>query len=345
MDFVAGILEWISQRESLLSGAAALIVLVSVLISGVGLAYRALNKRNPGPLNDKSERADNDQKITLRTLSAPAPFDIHFADSDGLKIAYAVSGNGPVNVVMAPGIISHLNVMSHLPLMRNTLNELGSFARVVAFDKRGQGLSDPCMHIPDLEQRAHDIGAVMDAAGMDKAILYGISEGGPMCIKFAHDFPERVAGLVLLGTTSTWVQRDDFPIGLAEKMLDAMAKSWGNGTLRDIFYPGISREVMDDEAYKGFEKLVSTRDSIRQLVAYMKETDVRGLLPEIQCPSLVIHFSGDLAVPMRMGRALADGLPNAEFLEASGVDHADLTHSPEAVARVKEFSEALATQT
>ncbi len=341
MEFVSGVLDWISQRESLLSGAAAIIVLVSVLASAFGLAFRALKRRNRNPSEREYKNTDSSQKISLRKLTAPAPFDVQFADSDGLKIAYAVSGDGPINVVMAPGIISHLNVMSHLPPTQNTLNELSTFAKVVAFDKRGQGLSDPCMQIPDLEQRAHDIDAVMDAAGMDKAILFGISEGGPMCIKFAHDFPDRVAGLVLLGTTSTWVQREDFPIGIPEKMLDSLPKAWGNSTLRDIFYPGISREVMDDEVYKGFEKLVSTRDSIRQLVAYMKETDVRSLLPKIHCPCLIIHFSGDLAVPIRMGRAIAEGLPNAEFLEVSGVDHADLTHSPEAVSRVKEFARSV----
>ena len=104
---------------------------------------------------------------------------------------------------------------------------------------------------------------------------------------------------------------------------------------------GLTSDEMDDETYKGFEKLVGSRGSIRQLVAFMKETDVRGLLPDIKCPSLVIHFSGDLAVPMRMGRAVAEGLPDAEFLEVSGVDHADLTQSREAVARVKDFSYAL----
>lgn len=341
MEFISSVFEWISQRESLLSGAAAIIILVSVLASGFGLAYRALNLRNRNPAESGNEAIGYPQKITLKTLSAPAPFDIQFATSDDLKVAYAEKGDGPINIVMAPGIISHLNVMSHLPPMRDTFNELSSFAKVVAFDKRGQGLSDPCLHVPDLEQRAHDIGAVMDAAGMDKAILYGLSEGGPMCIKFAHDFPDRVAGLILLGTTSTWVQRDDFPIGLPEKMLDSMARTWGDGVLRDIFYPGISRDEMDDETYKGFEKLVGSRGSIRQLVAFMKETDVRGLLPDIKCPSLVIHFSGDLAVPMRMGRAVAEGLPDAEFLEVSGVDHADLTQSREAVARVKDFSYAL----
>ena len=341
MEWFASVTEWIAERETLLSGSAALIVLMSVIVSAIGLAYRALSRRDKQAHAGGDEQAAPVEKITLKTLSAPAPFDIQFAESDGLRIAYAIQGQGPIDVVMSPGIISHLNVMSHLPPIRDTFNAISSFARVLAFDKRGQGLSDPCMRLPDLEQRAHDIASVMDAAGMDKAVLYGISEGGPMCIKFAHDFPDRVAGLVLLGTTASWVQREDFPVGLPERMLDRLPNAWGTGTLRDIFFPGISRDVMDDETYRGFEKLVSSKGSIRQLAAYMKETDVRSLLPEIRCPSLVIHFGGDLAVPLRLGRALAEALPDAEFLEVSGVDHADLSQSPEAVTRFREFAQSV----
>jgi len=308
--------------------------------SSIGLAYRALSRRDASTPPAADSQAPDDDKITLITLSAPAPFDVQFAKSDGLNIAYAIQGEGPINMVMTPGIISHLNIMSHMPPIRDTLAMMSSFSRVVAFDKRGQGLSDPCLKPPDLEQRAHDIAAVMDAANMDKAILVGVSEGGPMCIKFAHDFPERVAGMVLLGTTASWIQRDDFPAGIPEKMMDTLPNAWGNAVLRDLFFPGISREIMDDETYKGFEKLVSTRDSVRQLVAFMKETDVRDLLPAIRCPCLVIHFTGDLAVPVRLGRAVAEGLPNAQFLEVSGTDHVDLTQSPEAVERFKAFARA-----
>ena len=101
---------------------------------------------------------------------------------------------------------------------------------------------------------------------------------------------------------------------------------------------------MDDETYAGFEKLVASRDSIRQLIAYMKETDVRDLLQGVKCPSLVIHFSGDLAIPIRMGRAIAEALPGAEFLEVGGIDHADLSQAPEAVERLRTFARSLSQQ-
>ena len=164
-----------------------------------------------------------------------------------------------------------------------------------------------------------------------------------MCMKFAHDYPERVKGLILLGTTARWMQSEDYPMGLEERVLDNMPGAWGSGTLREIFFPGISREQMDDETYKGFERLIATRQSMRQLVEFMKLTDVRDLLPKIHCPTLVIHFAGDMSVPIRMGRAVAEAIPNAEFFEVAGTDHADLSQSPEAVERVRQFADGLHT--
>lgn len=339
MDVLAAIGNWISERESLLSGAAALIVLLGVMGSALSFAYRRL-KGMPGN-NSSGDAATEEARVTLKSLSAPAPFPIQFAQSDGLRIAYAVVGDGPHDMVVAPGIISHLNIMAHMPPFRDSVAALSQFARVLSFDKRGQGLSDPSMTVPNLEERTHDIEAVMDAAGMEKVILYGISEGGPMCLKFAHDHPERVRGLVLLGTTARWLQGEDFQMGIEKKILDSMPEAWGHGILRDVFFPSISREQMDDKTYQGFERLVATRQSVRQLIDYMMTTDVRPLLPHIQCPALVIHFAGDMAIPVRLGRALADAMPNAQFLAVEGIDHADLSQSPEAVERIRQFAESL----
>lgn len=339
MELLSAIGRWISESESLLSGAAAIIVLLGVVASAVGITYRKLRRVSGETSAVHKQIAD--QRITLKKLSAPSPIPTQFAESDGLRIAYNVQGEGPPDVVMAPGIISNLNMGAYMPAMRDSAQAISQFSRVLCFDKRGQGLSDPSFEVPTLEQRVHDIEAVMDAAGLDQAVLYGISEGGAMCMKFAHDHPERVKGLVLLGTTASWLQRDDFPTGLPEKALDSMVNAWGTGSLRDIFFPSISREVMDDDTYRGFEKLIASRDSIRQIVDYMKKTDVRPLLPEIKCPALVLHFGGDLSVPIRLGRAVADALPNAEFLEVSGVDHADLSQSPEAVERVRQFARSV----
>jgi pimeloyl-ACP methyl ester carboxylesterase len=341
---------WISQNESLLSGMAAIIVLAGVLFSPIGAGLRRLGRGhaveadatpspNPGSAGGASSGTEENprkRRLTLQDLTRPSPHPIRFAQSDGVRIAYSEVGSGPP-LVMAPGIFSHLHVLSNLPSSKATAEALGEFVHVIMFDKRGQGLSDPTLRAPDLDERTRDIEAVMDASGTERAVLLGYSEGGPMCLNFAAANPDRVQGLVLVGTTSTWVQSEDFPIGLPRGVLERVTEAWGKGTLRDVFFPSISRDEVDDETYRAFERLVSNRTAIRQLVQMMIETDVRPLFPYVTVPTLVVHFAGDLAVPVRMGRALAEGLPNAEFLEVSGVDHADLSQSPEAIERIREF--------
>jgi pimeloyl-ACP methyl ester carboxylesterase len=270
-------------------------------------------------------------------LTAPSSHETKFANVDGIRIAYNERGTGPPTIICVPGIISHLNLMENLPATRGTLDCLEKFAHVVTFDKRGQGLSDPTMSAPNLEERTDDIRAVMDGAGVDRAILVGFSEGGPMCLKFASSHPDRVQGLVLVGAAARWLQSDDYPIGIPRRALESVAEVWGQGVLRNTFFPSISREQIDDDTYRAFEKLIGTRAAIRQIAEMMIETDIRHLLPDIRVPAMVVHFTGDLAVPIRLGRSIADGLPNAEFVEVNAVDHADLSQSPEAVDRVREF--------
>jgi pimeloyl-ACP methyl ester carboxylesterase len=277
-------------------------------------------------------------------LTAPSPHETKFANSQGLRIAYNERGTGEPTVVCAPGIISHLNMTANLPVTRDTYASLAEFAHVIVFDKRGQGLSDPTMSSPNLEERTNDIEAVMDDAGIDRCILLGVSEGGPMCLHFAYSHPERVQALVLVGTTARWVQSEDYPIGLARGDLENLPRVWGRGTLRDMFFPSISRQEIDDDTYKSFENLIASTNAIRQTVDMMIGTDVRPLLPEIQVPTLVVHFTGDLAVPIRLGRYLAEHLPNAEFLEVNAVDHVDIAQSPEAVARIRDFCERVAAE-
>jgi len=221
--------------------------------------------------------------------------------------------------------------------MRDTMDVLAEMGRVVCFDKRGQGLSDPTLDTPGVEERSEDIRAVMDAAGLDRCVLMGVSEGGASCVRFAYDHPDRVQGLILLGSTASWVPRPDYPIGIPEQVLDAVPRNWRRAALRPVFFPSISTDMISDDTWRGAMNLMASEDSVQQLVEMMKETDVRPLLPEIEVPTLVVHFAGDLAVPVRMGRALADGFPNAEFFEAAGVDHSDLSQSPEAIERIRAF--------
>ena len=367
MASLADIGSWISVNESLLSGLAAMIVVGGVAVSAVGIGYRRLadRRRNrnqdaragdlePDPADDSSRsRTDTSvstnvaavpTRLTFKMLTAPSPHETKFANSQGLRIAYNERGTGAPTVVCAPGIISHLNMTANLPVTRDTYASLAEFAHVIVFDKRGQGLSDPTMSSPNLEERTNDIEAVMDDAGVGRCILLGVSEGGPMCLHFAYSHPERVQALVLVGTTARWVQSEDYPIGLALGDLENLPRAWGRGTLRDMFFPSISRQEIDDDTYKSFENLIASTNAIRQIVDMMIGTDVRPLLPEIRVPALVVHFTGDLAVPIRLGRYLAEHLPNAEFLEVNAVDHVDIARSPDAVAHIRDFCERVAAE-
>ncbi|MBW2499056.1 MAG: alpha/beta hydrolase [Deltaproteobacteria bacterium] len=325
---------WITANEALLSGLAAMIVLAGVLFSPVGAGLRRLGRSGAGPPGAASRA-----QLSFQDLTKPGPAPVRFADSDGVRIAYNEQGRGPITIILAPGIFSHLHIMANMPSSKDSIAALTRFARVICFDKRGQGLSDPTMQAPDLDERTRDIEAVMDAAGVERAVLLGFSEGGPMCLKFAWANPDRVQGLVLVGTTAKWVQTDDFPIGLPLRVLERLPEAWGTARLRGTFYPSISRDQIDDDTYRSFEQLIGSRAAVRQLAQMMIGTDMRGLLPEIHVPTLVVHFTGDLAVPIRMGRAVAEGLPNAEFLEVNGVDHADLSQSREALEKIRAFCE------
>jgi pimeloyl-ACP methyl ester carboxylesterase len=357
MDSLATIGSWISQNESLLSGMAAIIVLAGVLLSPLGVGFRRMMRGTPErtpsagldaqtatPTASPERATSTPERLTFKDLTAPSRYPIQFAASGGIRIAWNDRGSGPPDLLISPGIVSHLNISDHLPSFRDTLEHLARFARVVTFDKRGQGLSDPTMSPPTFEERTSDIAAVMDAAGMQKAVLMGISEGGPMCIHFACTHPERVQGLILLGTTASWVQREDFPIGVPRRTLEHLPDLWGKGVLREVFFPSMSREVMDDDTYRAFERVIATRQTIRELADMMIETDVRPLLPQIRVPTLVVHFAGDLAIPIRLGRALASEIPGAEFMEIAAVDHGDLSQSPGAIERIRRFCQEVDPQ-
>ena len=156
--------------------------------------------------------------------------DIHYAKSGGLNIAYSVMGEGP-NLVVAPGFISHQDIMWEEPSVVHFYSRLASFRRVIIFDKRGTGLSDPVMHAPTLEESVDDLRAVMDAAGCERADLLGISEGGTMAMLTAAGHPDRVNALALYGTFSRLLEGTDYPLGVTVEQLSSLvevsATGWG----------------------------------------------------------------------------------------------------------------------
>jgi pimeloyl-ACP methyl ester carboxylesterase/class 3 adenylate cyclase len=248
----------------------------------------------------------------------------HYAKSGEVNIAYQVVGDGPLDLVFVPGFISHLDLQWADPRIARFLDKLASFSRLILFDKRGTGLSDPVAAPAPLEDRMDDVRAVMDAAGSERAALFGLSEGGAMSVLFAATYPERTHALILCGTFATGtLDPDDSPGGQRwvdeyHRVLD-LTEHWGEGGTLAVFAPSANSER--DRIGRGiFERSAATPQMTRTLLAMVVETDVRELLPSIRVPTLVLHREEEF-VPVEHGRYLAEHIPGARLVVLPGADH------------------------
>jgi class 3 adenylate cyclase len=258
--------------------------------------------------------------------------ETRYATSGEVSVAYQVMGEGSIDVVMVPGIISHVEALHELPGYTAFLRRLASFARVITFDKRGQGLSDRMTGAPSLEERMDDIRAVMDAAGSARAVLAGFSEGAAMSIMFATTYPDRVTRLVLFGGFVA-------PRNFLRDTIDTRIRKWGDGTfVKDVVTAGLPAS---DEALRRFgrvERLCASPGALRALLLLNAEVDVRSILPSVRVPCLVQHRRTDDRVPIEAGRAMAAAIPGARLIEYPTGDHAFWTGDTEALlGDIEEF--------
>jgi class 3 adenylate cyclase/esterase/lipase len=202
---------------------------------------------------------------------------------------------------------------------------MARFARVVTFDKRGTGLSDRSLGFGSLADRMDDIRAVMDAAGMERAALYGISEGGPLAILFAATYPDRVTKLCLYGTFARAAYDSDYEIGMspesAEPWLTTLREEWGKGAGIGRFVQNVPPEAAPIIAR--YERNATTPKMVEEIMRANFAIDVRSALPAITVPTLVMHTTGDPAAPVQFGRYLAQHIPSAEYVEFEGAVHGD----------------------
>jgi pimeloyl-ACP methyl ester carboxylesterase len=245
---------------------------------------------------------------------------------DGVHIAYEVTGAGPIDVVMVPGFVSHVELGWDMPFYASMWRRVGSFARVIPFDKRGTGLSDRTANVPTLEQRMDDVRTVMDAADVERAALWGISEGGPMSILFAATYPERTAGLVLQGSFARIAQAPDQPFGYApeasEAIIGAFEEQWGTGwVLANHYFPSVGDDPAMRERFARWERNGASPSAMVAVLEMINAIDVRSILSTINVPTLVVHSAGDLIVPVEHGRYLAEHIPGARYIELPGDDH------------------------
>jgi class 3 adenylate cyclase len=260
---------------------------------------------------------------------------VRYAKSGDLNIAYQVVGDGPLDLLLVPGFVSHLDLLWEQPALRRCYERLASFSRLILFDRRGQGLSDRPGRPHTLEEGADDIRAVLDAAGSERAALFGISEGGPLSILFAASFPERTQALVLFGTYARTTQADDYEIGLPPETVDSfyevVERDWGGPVVPHVFAPSLADDERFREWWARFLRLGVSPSGAIETLRLAQRIDVRETLSSIVTPTLVVHREGDRLVPLAMGRYLADEIEGARLAVFPGEDHLVFTHEPDAI--------------
>ena len=243
-----------------------------------------------------------------------------YAKSGDVHVAYQVYGEGPRNLVLVPGFVSQIETYWEEPTWAKWLERLGQFARVALFDKRGTGLSDRGVAVPDMDKRMDDIRAVMDAAGMDSAYVMGISEGGSLASVFAAYQAKRCDGLILYGAFASF--ESWFPTQEALDQLFAYAESsWGTGAALPLFCPDTGNSPSFQDWWGKYER---TGASPRDLIEIMKvnsKIDIADILPAIKVPTLVLHKTDDVLIDIEGGRTLARLIPDARLVELSSRDH------------------------
>ncbi len=265
-----------------------------------------------------------------------------YARSGDVHIAYQVVGEGPHDLVLVPGWASHVEYAWEDPCFSHFLSRLASFSRLILLDTRGTGLSDRVADLPTLEQRMDDVRAVMDAAGSDRAALFGISEGGPMCLMFAATYPARTSALMLYGTFARILRAHDYPIGLPVetlgKFLERAEETWGTGTISADFAPSFAHDETFRRSWARFERFAVSPAGIKALLRTLHETDARHTLSVIRVPTLIVHRQGDRIARVEGARYMAERIQDAKYVELPGADHFAWVGDADAVLdEVEEF--------
>jgi class 3 adenylate cyclase len=256
--------------------------------------------------------------------------ETRYARSGDVNIAYQVTGEGPYDQVFIPGYVTHLELAWKLPAFGSTLADTFGTCRLIKFDKRGTGMSDPVSGAPTLETRMDDVRAVMDAVGSHRAALFGLSEGAAMAVLFAATYPQRTAALVLRSAWARTLWAPDYPWGLTE---DAHERR----VAEQLRIYGPRAEALEAtnqlgeftpeeaEAFLDYLRYGASPGMLEALMRMNRELDIRDVLPLVRVPTLVLHGAEDRLVPVEAGRFLADRIPGARFVVQEGIGHLALS--------------------
>lgn len=263
--------------------------------------------------------------------------------ADGVSIAHYTVGSGENDLVYVPGWVSNIETIWEHELPSRFLRGLGSLSRLICFDKRGTGLSDrvPVSDLPDLPTRADDVRTVLDAVGSERAVLFGVSEGGPMAAWFAATHPDRCRALVLYGAYAARTPSEDYPwapsAGTRARWLEFIEKEWG----AEVDLRTMAPSVQADESFREFwSRYLRSGASPSAAVALgqMNSTvDIRHIAGSVNVPTLVLHRLGDRDAPIEGSRWLADHIPNAHLVEFDGNDHLPWVNSDEILESIRSF--------
>jgi pimeloyl-ACP methyl ester carboxylesterase len=265
------------------------------------------------------------------------PPETRYLRLDGDRIAYQTFGEGPPDLVLAPGSFGHLDIAWEDPGIALFYRTLASWCRLIMFDRRGTGISDPLPPdpLPPWESYARELGAVLDEVGAERAALLAEVDAGPTGIFFAATRPERTSALALAHTTARFVAADDYPIGLpatdAEALVAQVDRLWGSEDLAALVAPS---RAGDQRFRRWFAKLNRAGASPRAAQAFLRallEVDVRPALPLVQAPTLVLHRPDARLIPVAHGRYLAERIPRATLVELPGADPTLVWETPELV--------------
>ena len=251
--------------------------------------------------------------------------DVNFVASGDVHIAWRTLGDGPQDLLFAPGFVSHLDFRYRIREVADFDIQLAAGRRLITFDKRSVGLSDRIGSPPTLEATVDDIRAVLDAAGTKKAIIFAVSESGPAVCEFAARYPERVEALILFGTFAKGEQADDYPHMPGPRMyqawLDDLIANWGGPASLEYFAPSHADDPQVQDGWARYLRAAASPGIIRFILEELARIDVRECLPRIQCPTLVLHREGDRMIWLSAGEDLAARIPGAKFVALPGRDH------------------------
>lgn len=253
--------------------------------------------------------------------------ETRYARSGEVHIGYQVVGEGEPDLLLVPEFWHSIEAQWEQSDLAAFLHRLSSFGRLISFDQRGTGVSDPVppSEVPSLEQWLDDLTTVLNAAGSDQAVLVGLGGGGMLSMLFAAMYPERTAGLVLVNSFPRISQASDYPWGrapaLEEEVLHVMRTGWGRGVLLDLVAPSKVGDESFRQWWARYQRLGSSPGTIVRMRRMLDELDVRDVLPSIRVPTLVLHRADNTFVRVEHGRYLAEHIPAARYVEVPGSDY------------------------